>query len=210
MFAVTAGFAGSSRFPNTSSDRETRVTDSTEVLATVTVKVTVPPGSGRMPGSAVLVTSMVGVRSPKVTVASSSSEAGLPSSSITAAVTVSRWAGSPTSPATKALKEQEKVPPTGMAAGRDGQVLADTAGFAGSNRFPNTSSDRETRVTRSTEVFATWTVKVTVPPGSGTVPTDGVLEVVIDGATSAKATIASSSSEAGLPRASVTAAVTVL
>ncbi len=96
-----------------------------------------------------------------------------------------------------------------MTAGRDGQVFADTAGLPAKRRSPNTSSTREPRVTGSTEVLATVTVKVTVAPGSGTEPAEGVLRVEMEGSTSPKATVASSAAEVWLPSSSATRAVTV-
>ncbi len=62
-----------------------------DVLVTVKVKVTGPPGSGRLAGSGVLVTLMVGRTSVSVTLASSVAVAGLLSSSLAVAVTTSVW-----------------------------------------------------------------------------------------------------------------------
>ena len=67
------------------------------------------------------------------------------------------------------------VPPTGIAVGCDGHVLAVTAGFAGSSRSPNTSSVRLLSTRVSGAVFAIETVNITGAPGSGTVPRLGVL-----------------------------------
>ena len=68
------------------------VTESTaDVFLTVTENEALPPGSGRDVGSAVFVTRIELPRSVIVTVASSSSETGLPSSSVPEAVTTSLW-----------------------------------------------------------------------------------------------------------------------
>ena len=73
-----------------SSVREVIVTDSRLTLVTTTLKVKVPPGSGRVAGEAVLSTTMVGTRLVMATTASSSSVAVEPSSSTAMAVTTSR------------------------------------------------------------------------------------------------------------------------
>ena len=65
------------------------VTGSKLLLVTVTVKVNVPPGAGRVSGSAVFTTSMVGGTSVMETTASSSSVAVVPSASVTTTVTTS-------------------------------------------------------------------------------------------------------------------------
>jgi len=77
-----------------------------------------------------------------------------------------------------------------------------------SNRSPNTSSDNDSNVTGSTDVFSIYTVNVTVPPGSPTVEDDGVLVTTIDGNTSENDTDAESASDAELPSSSSTVAVT--
>ena len=82
------------------------MTESTaDVFLTVTEKVALPPGSGSDVGSAVFVTRIELARSMIVTVASSSSETGLPSSSVPEAVTMSLWL-LPALPDTAPLKEQ--------------------------------------------------------------------------------------------------------
>ncbi len=90
------------------------------------------------------------------------------------------------------------------------QVFAETAALPASRRSPKTSSVSDVRVTFSGDVFSTVTVKVTVPPGSSTLPTDGVLVTAIVGMKSPNATVAESESEAGVPSSSTTVAVTVL
>ena len=206
---MIAVLPASSRSPNTSSVNDVNVTDSTDVLATSTEKVTVPPGSLTEPGTAVFVTEIVGRTSLKPTVASSSSVAVLPSPSSTTAVTVSTWSGSPKSPATKASNEHEKVPATAIVVGCDGHVFADTAVFPASNRSPNTSSVNEVRVSASPDVFVTSTENVTVAPGSGTVEGEASFVTVMPGLASPKTTVASSSSVAVLPSSSSAVAVTV-
>jgi hypothetical protein len=64
-----------------------------------------PPGSGRLPEEGVFDTVMVGGTFWMVTVASSSSEAVLPSSSVAVAVTVLAWT-SPGTPVTGWVNEQ--------------------------------------------------------------------------------------------------------
>ncbi len=76
-----------------------------DVFLTVTEKDALPPGSGRDVGSAVFVTRIELARSVIVTVASSSSETGLPSSSVPEAVTTSVWL-LPALPDTAPLNEQ--------------------------------------------------------------------------------------------------------
>ena len=76
-----------------------------ESLVNSTVKVTSPPGSGTLVGLAVLTVVMAGCTSSIVTVASSESLTGLPSSSVPEPVTVS-VSVSPALPATKAVKLQ--------------------------------------------------------------------------------------------------------
>ena len=58
-------------------------------------------------------------------------------------------------------------------------------------------------------MLATSTVNVTVPPGFGHEPADGVLETEIEGSTSLKATVASSVPSAMFPSPSSARAVTV-
>jgi hypothetical protein len=80
-----------------SSLRAVIVSGSGPVLVTTTVKVNVPPGSGRVDGSAVLSTRIDGAP-VMVTVASSASVAVLPSSSLAVTVTMSVWVA-PAAPA---------------------------------------------------------------------------------------------------------------
>ena len=65
-------------------------------------------------------------------------------------------------------------------------------------------------MTDSTDVFSTATENVTVPPGSATEPTDGVLVTPTDGGTSVKPTDALSLACAMLASPSSARAVTVL
>ena len=82
------------------------MTESTaEVFLTVTVKVALPPGSGSEVGVADFVTRIELATSVIVTVASSLSETGLPSSSVPEAVTTS-VCELPALPVTAPLKEQ--------------------------------------------------------------------------------------------------------
>ena len=82
------------------------MTESTaDVFFTVTAKVTVPPGSWIETGPADFVTAIELGTFVIVTVASSSSETGLPSSSVPEAVTTS-VCELPALPATAPLKEQ--------------------------------------------------------------------------------------------------------
>ena len=67
------------------------VSASGPVLVTTTLKVNVPPGSGRLPGAADFSTRMAGSRLVMVTTASSVSVASLPSSSSPVTVTTSVW-----------------------------------------------------------------------------------------------------------------------
>ena len=111
------------------------MTASTDRFSTTTLKVTVPPGSGTEPTPGDLVTETEGSTSVKGTVAVPLPVPGRPPPSCTVAVTVSRVirvAGVPR-PAT-ASKEQERVPPAGMAAGCAGQVLFATAGLPASQQ----------------------------------------------------------------------------
>ena len=85
-----------------------------EVLATSTVNVTVPPGSGTEPAEGVLVVVIVGGTSVKDTEAESSSETELASSSWAKAVTVLVWLGPPAKPLSAASKVQENVAPAAM------------------------------------------------------------------------------------------------
>ena len=82
------------------------MTGSKDVFLTLTVKVTSPPGSSTTDGSAVLSTSMVGLMSVRVTVASSVSVAVLPSLSTAAADTMSVWLA-PALPAKAPVNEHE-------------------------------------------------------------------------------------------------------
>ena len=84
---MIAVLPASSRSPNTSSVNDVNVTDSTDVLATSTEKVTVPPGSLTEPGTAVFVTEIVGRTSTGV-VSSSVSSPGLPSGVVEVTVAV--------------------------------------------------------------------------------------------------------------------------
>jgi hypothetical protein len=68
------------------------VTDSAALsLRTRTVKVKVPPGSGRVRGAASLMTVMTGGTPSRVTTASSVAVAVLPAASVPTAVTTSVW-----------------------------------------------------------------------------------------------------------------------
>ena len=75
------------------------------MFSTFTSKVTFPPGSGNEVGLAVFVTSIAAATSVIVTVASSWSETGLPSSSVPEAVTTSVWL-LPALPLTAPVNEQ--------------------------------------------------------------------------------------------------------
>ena len=82
------------------------VTESTaDVFSTSTSKVAFPPGSGSVVGSAVFVTTIELPVSVIRTVASSSSETSLPSSSLPEAVTTSVWL-LPALPLTAPVNEQ--------------------------------------------------------------------------------------------------------
>ena len=70
-----------------------------------TLKVTSPPGSGRLSGSGVLEAPIRGSTSVMRTEAGSSSVTMLPSSSVALAVTTSRWL-SPASPRNTPLNSQ--------------------------------------------------------------------------------------------------------
>ncbi len=74
-------------------------------MATTTVKVTSPPGSGRLAGSGVLMTLIAGRTSVMKTRAGSVSVSALPSSSLAVAVTTSRWR-SPALPKNSPSNEQ--------------------------------------------------------------------------------------------------------
>ncbi len=89
-----------------SSVRLVIVTESTaDVFLTVTEKDALPPGSGSVVGSAVFVTRIELPVSVIRTVASSSSETSLPSSSLPDAVTTSVWL-LPALPLTAPVNEQ--------------------------------------------------------------------------------------------------------
>ena len=66
------------------------------MLVTTTVKVKVPPGSGRLSGLAVLSTRTVGRTLMRLTVASSVSVATVPFTSVPVTVTMSVWQAPPT------------------------------------------------------------------------------------------------------------------
>ena len=102
------------------------VTGSTESLLTVTVKLTVPPGSGRLVGAATFWARMTGSRSPMTTSSWSRPRTVLPSSSLAVAETTLERT-SPTSPDTEPLHEQAKEAPAAMSAGRPQLALSGPA-----------------------------------------------------------------------------------
>ncbi len=211
LLADTAGFAASSRSPNTSSAREISVTGSTEVLATSTANETMAPGSGTDPTEGVLATPIDGQHIGE-------GHRGIVAAGGQVALVVGRrprrpcswWSGPPASPATKASNEQEKAPPTGI------DRRPRRAGVGRHRRVRRVQQVPEDVVLQSrqrhgsAERFATATLKVTVAPGSATDPAEGAFTTPTEGATSVKATVASSSSVAGLPSSSIAVAVTVL
>src|SRR5258706_257062 len=143
------------------SSSEVMVTDSAEsVLVTTTVKVTLPPGSGIDVGLADFWTAMPGMTSVIVTVASSSSQAWLASSSLAHAVTVSVCA--PTVEPTSPVKSNVQLSPASPEV-----VFKDPATTELSTPTVPYTLPTYVVVTASAEsVLVTTTVNVTFPPGS--------------------------------------------
>ncbi len=117
---------------------------SPDVLMTKTEKTTVPPGSGRLVGSATLSTSTVGRVSTMSTSARACSVTLLPSSSCAVAVMMLERT-SPASPLTTPDQEQAYVAPGAMTCG-NAQLPTPSSG-------PSTSSLSAVRVIASGEVF---------------------------------------------------------
>ena len=175
VFAETAPLAASSTLPKTSSANAVSVTASPTAFETVTLKVTVSPGSATEPADGLFVTSTFGSASVNSTVASSPADARLPSLSEASAVAVLTWSAPEASPETFASNAQSRVPPTGSVLGCAGQVFEDTCGLAGFNRSPNSLSSSASTTTLSIDVLEIEIEKVTGPPGSGIEPIEGRL-----------------------------------
>ena len=167
VLLAIAGLAPSSRSPKTLSLRAVSVIASGEVLATSTRKVTVPPGSGSVSGSAVLVGVDGGQDVVEPNRGRSSSDTGV-------ALAVDHGGGGrvlvirpEASPLRAASNEHVKVPPVPSAVGSVGHELADHRRVGRVEQIAEHVVAQRVRVTGSTESLRTSIVKVTVPPGLG-------------------------------------------